>query len=84
MTMIWIQIPHDTKQFCFMMWQMLPPVEYPDNVDFHIILNGPHVKVSFKDLIDCKRTGPRHDGDENDDDDSEEDSEEEASSDENN
>lgn len=24
---------------------MLPPVEYPDNVDFHIIMSGPHVNV---------------------------------------
>lgn len=25
--------------------QMLPPVEYPDNVDFHLIMSGPHVNV---------------------------------------
>jgi len=24
---------------------MLPPVDYPDNVDFHIIFSGPHVDV---------------------------------------
>ncbi len=31
-----------TLQFCK---QMLPPVEYPDNVDFHLIMSGPHVNV---------------------------------------
>lgn len=24
--------------------QMLPPVDYPDNVDFHVIFNGPFVR----------------------------------------
>ena len=57
---------------------MLPPVEYPDNVDFHIILNGPYVKV--KDFIDLDPNGNRND-DDDEDDESEEESEEGESSD---
>ena len=45
---------------------MLPPVEYPDNVDFHIILNGPYVKV--KDTSDWNPAAGNDQMDSDDDD----------------
>ena len=46
---------------------MLPPVDYPDNVDFHIIMNGPHVRVKEEVEVQAE------DRSDDDDDDSEED-----------
>ena len=46
---------------------MLPPVTYPDNVDFHFILNGPHIDLPIRGQ---KRTLPIDlDLDDGDDDD---------------
>ncbi|ODM97869.1 Structural maintenance of chromosomes protein 5 [Orchesella cincta] len=35
----------NTPQYFLLTPKMLPPVDYPDNVDFHIIFSGPHVNV---------------------------------------
>ncbi len=37
----------NTPQYFLLTPKMLPPVDYPDNVDFHFIMNGPKVNVPF-------------------------------------
>lgn len=47
---------------------MLPPVTYPDNVDFHFILNGPHIDLPMQSK---RPAGIELDDGENDDEDEE-------------
>ncbi|CAG7730182.1 unnamed protein product [Allacma fusca] len=51
----------DTPQYFLLTPKMLPPVDYPDNVDFHIIFNGPYVKVGFQDSQDVRKNGVSQD-----------------------
>lgn len=39
----------NTPQYFLLTPKMLPPVDYPDNVDFHIIMNGPKVHIPYED-----------------------------------
>lgn len=63
---------------------MLPDVDYPDNVQFHLIFSGPHVRLkNFKDskgnpFIDCGDSfADRKDASSEEEDDGSEDDEEE-------
>jgi len=35
----------NTPQYFLLSPKMLPTVDYPDNVEFHVIMSGPHVNV---------------------------------------
>ena len=50
---------------------MLPEVDYPDNVEFHFILNGPHVHV--KGYMDAMGVIQGREGSDEDEDEVEED-----------
>lgn len=58
----------NTPQYFLLTPKMLPPVDYPDNVDFHFIMNGPKVSVPF----DGSDSEDEVDGQEDEDEDSDE------------